>query len=224
VLYHPADGRLTVANLERAQTRFVPASTYKIPHTLIALETGAVADVDEVVPYGGQPQPFSAWERDMSLREAVPASSVPVFQEVARRVGPGRMQGWLDRLAYGNREMGRVQDRFWLDGPLEVSAIEQARFLADLAAGALPASPQAQAAAREVALLEEGDRYSLYGKTGWAFDVVPQVGWWVGWVEREDAIHAFALNLEMRSAEDAPLRIELGREMLRRLGVLPAAP
>jgi beta-lactamase class D len=224
VLYHPADGRLTVANLERAQTRFVPASTYKIPHTLIALETGAVADVDEVVPYGGQPQLFSAWERDMSLREAVPASSVPVFQEVARRVGPGRMQGWLDRLAYGNREMGRVQDRFWLDGPLAVSAVEQARFLADLAAGALPASAQAQAAARDVALLEEGDGYTLYGKTGWAFDVVSQVGWWVGWVEREDAIHAFALNLEMRSAEDVPLRIEVGREMLRRLGVLPAAP
>jgi beta-lactamase class D len=225
VLYDPAEGRLTVAKRLRAETRFVPASTYKLPHALIALETGAVADVDEVVPYGGQPQPFAAWERDMSVRQAVPASSVPVFQEVARRVGPERMQGWLDRLEYGNRDIGTVQDRFWLDGPLEISAIEQARFLAELAAGTLPAGAEAQAAVREVALLEAGEGHTLYGKTGWAFDVSPQVGWWVGWVEGEDgAIHAFALNLEMRSADDAPRRIELGRELLRRLGTLPAQP
>ena len=225
VLYRPADDRLIVANLERAETRFVPASTYKIPHTLIALETGAVADVEEVVPYGGQPQPFAAWERDMSVREAVPASSVPVFQEVARRVGPERMQGWLDRLDYGNRDMGMVQDRFWLDGPLEISAIGQARFLAELAAGTLPAGAEAQATVREVTLLEAGDGHTIFGKTGWAFDVLPQVGWWVGWVEREDgAIHAFALNLEMRGSDDARRRIELGREMLRRLAILPTAP
>jgi len=225
VLYDPAEGRLTVANRLRAETRFVPASTYKLPHALIALETGAVADVDEVVPYGGEPQPFSAWERDMSLRQAVPASSVPVFQEVARRVGPVRMQAWLDRLDYGSRDIGTVQDRFWLDGPLEISAIEQARFLAELASGTLPAGTEAQAAVREVALLKTGGRHTLYGKTGWAFDVSPQVGWWVGWVEREEgAIHAFALNLQMRSADDAPRRIELGREMLRRLGTLPATP
>ncbi len=56
---------------ERAPKRFVPASTFKVPNTLIDLSVGAVSGVDEVLPDGGEPQPFPAWEQDMSLRDAM---------------------------------------------------------------------------------------------------------------------------------------------------------
>ena len=43
------DGSKTYThNNERANTSMVPASTFKIPNTLIALEEGAVADENEV--------------------------------------------------------------------------------------------------------------------------------------------------------------------------------
>src|SRR5262249_600459 len=58
-------GELTVSNLARAQRRFVPASTFKIPNTLIGPDAGVVRDIDEIIPYGGKPQPFKAWEHDM---------------------------------------------------------------------------------------------------------------------------------------------------------------
>lgn len=130
-LYDVAADRVVVVDSARATRRYTPASTYKIANSLIALETGAVADESEVVPYGGEPQPVEAWEQDMNLADAFAASNVPVYQEIARRVGLGRMQEWVDRLDYGNRRLGEVPDRFWLDGPLAISAVEQVRFLAD---------------------------------------------------------------------------------------------
>src|SRR5690606_11443426 len=87
VLYDVDAGKSIVHNRSRARQRFVPASTFKIPNSMIGLAAGAVKSVDEVLPYGGQPQPFDTWERDMGLREAISLSNVPIYQELARRIG-----------------------------------------------------------------------------------------------------------------------------------------
>jgi beta-lactamase class D len=205
VLYEPRTARLTVVDRARAARRYVPASTFKIANSLIALETGAVKDEREVIPYGGKPQPFPQWERDMDMRDAIRVSNVPVYQEIARRIGRRRMLAQLERLGYGNRRMGPVVDRFWLDGPLQISAMEQARFVAGLAEGKLPLSQRSQRVVRDILRVEEKDGATLFGKTGWASGPTPpQIGWWVGWVEREGLVYAFALNIDMASADDTP--------------------
>jgi beta-lactamase class D len=56
-LYDLAADRLIGHNRVRAAIRFAPASTFKIPNSLIGLSVGAVKTVDEVLPYGGKPQP-----------------------------------------------------------------------------------------------------------------------------------------------------------------------
>ncbi len=71
VLYDVQRQRYVGHDRERAETRFVPASTYKVANSLIGLSTGAVRSADEVLPYGGKPQRFKAWEHDMSLRDAI---------------------------------------------------------------------------------------------------------------------------------------------------------
>ncbi|SCG16899.1 beta-lactamase class D [Micromonospora echinofusca] len=154
VMYEVTAGRVVMVDRERAERRFVPASTFKIAHSLIALETGVVRDERQKVPYGGGPQRVAAWERDMGLRDAVRVSNVPVFQELARRIGPEREREWLRRLGYGNGEVGPAVDRFWLSGPLEISADEQARWLARLARGELPADRGHQATVRDILRLE----------------------------------------------------------------------
>lgn len=221
VVYDVGADRLYGHDEARARTRFVPASTFKIPHTLIGLATGAVADVDEVLPYGGQAQPFPQWEHDMGLREAIAISAVPIYQSLARRIGPERMREAVTRLGYGNRAVEGPIDRFWLDGPLAISAVEQAVFLAHLAEGRLPYPVALQRQVAEVILLERGGDWRLYGKTGWQGAPGPGVGWWVGWVERQGRVFAFALNIDMRGPDDGPRRLALGREGLRLLGVLP---
>jgi beta-lactamase class D len=205
----------------RARTRFVPASTFKIANSLIGLTTGAVASVDEVLPYRATGPAFSPdWERDMGLREAIVVSNVPIYQALARRIGLERMRSQLRLLDYGNAETGELVDRFWLDGPLAISAVEQTRFLARLAQGALPAPSAAQAAVVEITRQASGPGWVLHAKTGWQGAPGPGLGWWVGWVVRGDDIHAFALNVDLGGPADADARQGLGRAALAALGLI----
>ena len=220
VLYDVAEDRFIGHDLARAETRYVPASTFKIANSLIGLSVGAVKDVDEVLPYGGKPQPYKTWEQDMGLRAAIKISNVPIYQELARRIGLEAMQDGVDEMDYGNGEIGSVVDKFWLEGPLMISAVEQAQFLARLAQDELPFSKQIQAKVREIVQLEQNDRWALYGKTGWASAVKPNIGWWVGWVQKGDKLYSFALNMDMQQASDAAKRVEVGNASLKALGVL----
>ena len=220
VVYDVAADRGIVVDPDRAARRLIPASTFKVANSLIALETGVIADADEIVPYGGKPQPIKAWEADMSIRDAIRVSNVPVYQELARRVGLQRYRAWLVRLDYGNADPGDAVETFWLRGPLAISAVEQTRFLARLARHELAASDRSQRLVRDILRIESGDGPTLYAKTGWSIAGTPQLGWWVGWVERGDALHTFALNIDMHANADARKRIPLGRALLASLGLL----
>ena len=60
-----------------------PASTFKVPHALIALETGVVTDANTLVPWDGTRQPFPLWERAHSLDSAMKASVLWFYQRTA---------------------------------------------------------------------------------------------------------------------------------------------
>ena len=220
VLYDVTAKRMVVHDQARASTRFIPASTFKIPNSLIGLSTGAVSNVDELLPYGGGPQYLKVWEQDMGLRDAIRVSNVPVYQELARRIGLEPMQEYISKLKYGNGEIGTEVDRFWLSGPLKISALEQAMFLARLAQGELPLPYEVQQSVREIVQIDQGDDWVLYAKTGWTTTPTPDIGWWVGWLVRDHQVFSFALNIDMIHKDDAAKRIELGKASLRALGVL----
>ena len=222
VMLDPASETMFVSDEARAKERFTPASTFKIANALIGLDIGAVEGVDEMLPYGGKPQRLKQWEQDMNLREAIKHSNVPVFQELARRIGLEQMRQGLKKLRYGNMETGDVVDRFWLDGPLAISAVEQVEFLRRVADGKLPVSSEAVRAVKEITLLEKTDTYQLHGKTGWYSPEAggQEVGWWVGWVERDGKFYAFALNIDINTNADAEKRIPVARECLKALGKL----
>ena len=224
VVHDVATGEYTGHDRQRANIRYVPASTFKIPNSLIGLSTGAVASVDEVLPYGGGPTYRPEWAKDMPLREAIRVSNVPVYKELARRIGMPRMREGLRQLDYGNMDAGAVIDAFWLDGPLKISALEQARFLGRLARGQLPFPKAAMAAVREIVRQEGGA--NLYAKTGWYIgdrrpgDRENQIGWWVGWVEKDGKVYAFALNVDVTDDVVGAKRVPLGKAALQVLGLL----
>lgn len=222
VLYDVEADQFVGYDRVRAETRFVPASTYKIPNTLIGLSVGAVDNVDEVLPYGGHHQPFKAWEKDMGLRDAIAISNIPIYQELARRIGPERMREGISKIGYGNQDIGPNTSigTFWLVGPLKISALEQTKFLAKLAKETLPFSQDQQKKVREIITLEQGDNWKLYGKTGWENAPGAGIGWWVGWVEKGNRIYPFALNIDIREASDAAKRLELGKASLKALKIL----
>jgi beta-lactamase class D len=221
VLYDVSARKFFGYNKCRADTRFVPASTFKVPNSLIGLSVGAVKSVDEVLPYKGSPNPFvKAWAKDMGLREAIAISNVPIYQELARRIGLERMRDGIVRMGYGNEEIGTTVDTFWLHGPLKISAVEQTRFLAGLAQGVLPFPTDFQKSVREITLLEKGNGWELHGKTGWENAPGKGVGWWVGWVQKDGRLYPFALNIDIEKETDAGKRVELGKKSLKALAIL----
>ncbi|MEV2278057.1 penicillin-binding transpeptidase domain-containing protein [Nocardiopsis sp. NPDC049922] len=223
VLFDTGERSATVVAPGQARRRTVPASTFTLVSSVIALQTGAVADVDEVVPHGGGPQPVPGRERGMSMREALPASNAPVYREIARRVGHDRMAAWVDRFDYGNRAIGDEErvDRFWSEGPLEVSPMEQTAFLASLARAELPVEDRHLGAVREIARVDRIGDHALFAETGWGATVEPSPGWWVGWVEHGEDVHTFALRVYVEDGSQLESCERIGRELLVELGVLP---
>lgn len=222
VLHDVAADRYTVHNRKRADVGYYPASTYKIPNSLIGLGAGVVANVDEVLPYGGKPTRRPEWARDMSLRDAIKVSNVPVYQGLARKIGMRRMREDLRKLDYGNMQTGEVVDTFWLEGPLKISAVQQTRFLDKLAQDRLPFPKPAMAGVREIMRQDADAKAELYAKTGWTgtTDKDVDIGWWVGFVKKDGKLYTFALNLDIRNDEDGAKRVPLGKASLKALGLL----
>jgi len=221
ILYDLQKDTLVGYDKARSEKRYLPASTFKIANSLIGLATGAVKTVDEPIPYNGPSNPFiAAWKQDMGLRKAIALSNVPIYQELARSIGLKRMKKHLKDLHYGNEAVGEHVDRFWLDGPLEISAMEQMLFLKGLVQETLPFSKSIQKDVKSILLLKETDGYRLYGKTGWQNAPGKGIGWFVGWLEKSNGIYIFALNMDMTDLSDGPKRINLSRACLAILGLL----
>ncbi len=213
--------QILVHNPERAGVRFPPASTFKIANALIGLHYGSVADLDEVLPYGGKDEFLDIWEHDMNLRDAMKISNVPIFHELARRTGLKRMREMVRAFDYGNEDIGdSIEHRFWLREPLAISALEQVEFLRRLTAGELPVKAKAVAQTRELILQNATPDYRLYAKSGWTGSEEPHIGWWVGWVERDGLSYPFALNIKTLSDADVKQREPLARACLKALGLL----
>jgi len=220
VVMNVGSGYTSVYNRARAATGYLPASTYKIPNSLIGLETGAVMGVDsELFKWDGVARDFPNWNRDHTLRTAIAASAVPVYQEIARRIGVARMNHFITAMNYGHGTVtAKTLDNFWLEGDFRISANEQIAFLKKLYLNDLPFSQTVINAVKDITTLERGEGYVLHGKTGWIF--AEDLGWFVGWVEKGDNAHVFALNMDMSNIDMAAKRISIAKNVFRELGLL----
>ena len=207
-------------DLSRAQTPYVPASTFKILNALIGLEHGKATST-EVFKWDGQKRSFPTWEKDMTLGQAIQASAVPVYQELARRIGLDLMQKEVQRIGYGNQQIGTVVDNFWLVGPLQITPVQEVLFVEKLANIQLAFKPDVQHTVQDMLLIEQKANYELYAKSGWGMDLEPQVGWWTGWVETATGEKVyFALNMHMKTGISASVREQLVKQSLTALGII----
>ncbi len=210
---------LHVHNPARANQPLSPASTFKIANTLIALQRGIVNVRDTRFRWDGVDRGVAAWNQNQTLRSAFQVSCVWCYQEIARKVGRSAYLADLAAMDYGNRRIGGAVDQFWLDGSLQISAMDQARFLSLLWQGLLPFRRDVIADLKIIMQVEQTNAYTLYAKSGWTGAALG-VGWYVGVLETPDRIVTFALNLPMTRAEEAPLRQRLAMQSLRRLGLI----
>ncbi len=226
VIRNLADGTERTVFGERADEGLIPASTYKILNSLIALETGVVQDAATVIPWDSTVRARTELNRDLTLAESFRVSAVPHYQELARRIGADRMQRYVDEAGYGNRTISGGLDTFWLTGDLRVSPREQVDLLERLYRDSLPFTAAAMETTRQLMLVERTDSHTLRAKTGWAQPAGgEQIGWWVGWVERGADAYVFAFALTSPGPDDrfGPARQQIAREILAELQILPAS-
>ena len=227
-------------NKARVSQRFTPASTFKVFNSLVALET-AVAPDDQLVIKWDSIARRPEWDKDMNMRDAFKVSCLPYYQEIARRIGPARMQHYLDTVKYGNMTIGGRIDNFWLNNSLQISPDEETGFLKRLYFAELPFSERSQRIVKTLMLQEQTPGYNLYYKTGTGHVGDKYIYWVVGFIERIEHVNEpkesmnksdvrnypyfFAENFEMPVSDSSKnwyqVRIDIMKDILKDYGAMP---
>jgi beta-lactamase class D len=211
-------------NPQRNKTPFPTASTFKILNSLIALETKVIQDEIAVLTWDGIDREIPSWNRDLNLREAFKISAVWFYQVLARRVGHDRMKKWITQVQYGNQNIGKKQDidRFWLNGSLKVTPQQQIEFLRRFYHQDLPFSEKTFSMVKDIMIVEKTPTYTIRAKTGWygfGDKTIPNIGWYIGYVEKGNNTYFFAVNIDIRNDKDPNYRLELMRRCFKDIGV-----
>ena len=223
VLYDPATDTYRIHNPAQSNRRLAPCSTFKIFNSLIGLEVG-VLDRDDAktrMAWDGTRHGIESWNRDHTLASATRNSVVWYYQQLAERIGAERMQRYLDRIDYGNRDISGGLTRFWLQSSLQITAREQVELLTRLHAGQLPFTDETRAIVLRNITLSSDNGVRLLGKTGSGFqDGKWILGWFVGYVEHEGKVYVFATNVEGPDGANGGRAWTITQAILRDIGLL----
>jgi beta-lactamase class D len=226
-LFNNGNGQFSIYNLKRFKdSAYLPASTFKIVNSLIGIQTGRVKDDSTVIRWDGVVRSRPEWNQDLTMMQAFHHSSVPWFQELARRVGKDTMQKWLDSLSYGalrGRAIIKDIDSFWLDNSIKVTADEQLGLVKRLYFSQLPFYKRTMEIVRLLMLRETTPKYKLSYKTGWGItEAGHNIGWVVGWIEENRHPYFFVLQVESREKDIdmAAARMRLLKRILKHYGFM----
>ena len=207
--------KIHIYNDKRASELFSPASTFKIPHSLIALNEGIVKK-DSVIVWDKKIREYESWNKDQILLTAFKSSCVWCYQEFASKIGVEKYKKYLKELNYGNKKIGDDVTRFWLDESLEITTFEQIKFLKRFYTNNLPFKIEDINLLKEIMIDEKNENYTIRSKTGWE----GRYGWYVGYVETKDDVWFFAMNIDTKSKDDLPKRKTITLETLRLKGII----
>lgn len=213
-------GKEYIINEDRSKQSFLPASTFKIPNTLIALQEGIIKDENEIIKWDGEDKGLPEWNKDQNLKTALPLSCVWFYQELAQNVGTDKYSEYLNEMNYGNKKIGTRSDNFWLEGDIRISALEQIDFLKRVYNEEYNFNKNYYKILKNLMIEEKKDDYTLSGKTGWSQRISPQIGWYVGYVETANDTWFFSCNLDIHQNSDADYRKELVLRYLRELKII----
>lgn len=216
ILIESLDGRVKYQHNVNDRESFIPASTFKIPNTLIILEEGLIKDQFEVIKWDGKEREYALWNKDQTLKSAFQYSCVWCYQRYAKQVGDEKYHEYLRKFDYGNLITGNDVARFWLDGELRMSVKDQVNFLRKVHAEELPIQKHHIRTLKRIMLSEEHKNHKIWSKTGWA----GKDGWYVGYLVTENQTWFFANHIEINKNTDLDFRKKLTMEALKALNIV----
>ena len=217
ILIESMDGKVKYQHNVNDKEAFLPASTFKIPNTLIILEEGLIKAQSEVIHWDGKERDYALWNKDQTLKSAFQVSCVWCYQRYARQIGGKKYHKYLQKFNYGNLLAGTDVARFWLDGDLRVSVKEQINFLRKVYSEELPVEKRHIKTLKNIMLSEETENYKIWSKTGWS----GKDGWYIGYLVTNNQTWLFANHIEIKNKSDLKLRKELTMETFKILNIIP---
>lgn len=222
VLYDQAGNSYVRYNSALCDSGYIPASTFKIPNSLIALEEGIIKDTSEVIRWDGHEWPNKNWNQDQTLRTAIKYSCVWVYAGFAEKIGIAKYAAWLKSFNYGNQDLTGPPSRFWLNGPFRISANEQIDFLRKFYNYSLPVSSSSINSVKDFIVLEKSDSWKLSGKTGTGMlSETDYIMWLIGYLEKDNNPYFYAINFKTSDFDrSGKARISITKDILRDLKLI----
>ncbi len=229
VIYDINEKNWILSDTESVQLRTLPASTFKIPNLLIALETKTIQSENEIskwignadtLKYGYRPEIYT----DMSIQKAFEVSAGWVFTELAKKIGRKHYQKYLKLSNYGNQNFSQEDVDFWNFGNFAISPLEQVEFLHKLYEYRLPFHKENIDIVKKVMLTEQTHNYIIRAKTGWTRDKNMNTGWWIGFIETKQKNYIFATRLlqdrQFKRDDFGECRKSITKKILRELTII----
>jgi beta-lactamase class D len=203
----------------------LPASTFKITNSIIALETGVIEDDSTLIKWDGEDRRMKVWEQDLVFRDAFHFSCVPCYQGIAREIGVDRMNSYLAKLNYGSMVVDSSSiDLFWLVGESKITPFEQIDFLKRFYRSELPISMETEKNMKRLMIIDETEDYTISGKTGWSIRNGNDNGWFVGYLEVPENTYFFATNVEPKASFEMDkfqmIRKNLSYQAFKEMGLI----
>lgn len=196
LIYNLEDDKYYSNDFEWTKKGNLPASTFKITNSIIALETGVVENDSTLFKWNGVKRRIKNWEQDLIFRDAFHFSCVPCYQKVARNIGIKRMTEYLEKFEYGNMKVDSANiDLFWLEGESRINQYQQIDFLKRFYKSELPISERTEKVMKRMMVIEENNEYKLSGKTGWSIKNEINNGWFIGYIQYKNKSYFFATNV-----------------------------
>jgi beta-lactamase class D len=187
--------------------RITPCSTFKIVLSLMGFDAGILKD--EKTPtwdyQEGYDDFMESWKAPQTPQSWMQYSCFWYSKILARQLGLEKIQSYLASLEYGNQDMSGGLTNAWVSSSLKISPKEQVDFIQKMLREKLPISSSAIHMTKALLFKEElPEGWKLFGKTGWG-DKNLGVGWFVGWVEKDQSFFPFAYNIrEINLAQRIP--------------------
>jgi len=222
VVYDQKNNEYTRYNAALCDTGYIPASTFKIPHTLIALEEKIVRDTSEIIRWDGDEWPNKSWNMDQTLITAMENSCVWVYVRFAEQIGIDAYHRYVNAFNYGNKDLTGPPAKFWLSGLFRISANQQVDFLRNFYNYNLPVSRRSINIVKDIIIIDRSGTFTLSGKSGSGkLSNDEWIMWMVGYIEKNNKPFFYALNFKTRDFNRlSQARYVITKEILRELKLM----
>ena len=224
LIFDESQNRYYSNDFDWAESGQLPASTFKIPNSLIVIETATLQGASDTIYWHGEERMFDSWAEDMTLKDAFFRSCLPCYQQLTRKMGFANMKKYTSEFEYGEMVFDSTSfDSFWVKGDSKINQFQQIEFLRKFYHSELPISKRTETIVKNM-IREPLGEFQLSAKTGWSIQNEIDNGWYVGFLEAKETTYFFATNVSPGNGFDrndfSAIRKKITMESLKALGIV----